>query len=160
MKKPSNPPPVQELWQELVQKPERMQGIISHMNPTWRNRYIHWHSLQFREPPDGLSTREWWTAIKMARIGQFRQIPLKDVNGLAFGFGMPDPVLEYLHNVDQNACGHIQTFERDTINPKTQEKYLIHSLIEEAITSSQLEGATSTRRVAKEMIPNRTSSQK
>jgi Fic family protein len=152
MKKPQNPPSFQELWQELAQKPDRMQHVFAHMSPTWKNRYLHWHSLQYREPPKGITLREWWTAIKFARNGQLRQIPLKDLHGSAFKFGMPDPVLEYLHTVDQNACGNIQTIDRDAINPRTQEKYLIHSLIEEAITSSQLEGATSTRKVAKEMI--------
>ena len=85
-------------------------------------------------------------------MGQLRQLPLNDVKGVPFRFGMPDPVLEYLHKIDQNACGHLETFEKDATNSKTQEKYLIHSLIEEAITSSQLEGATATRKVAKEMI--------
>jgi Fic family protein len=37
-------------------------------------------------------------------------------------------------------------------NPQTKDKYLIRSLMEEAITSSQLEGAATTRDVAKEMI--------
>jgi Fic family protein len=37
-------------------------------------------------------------------------------------------------------------------NPQTRDRYLIRSLIEEAITSSQLEGAVTTREVAKEMI--------
>jgi Fic family protein len=37
-------------------------------------------------------------------------------------------------------------------NPQTRDRYLVRSLIEEAITSSQLEGAVTTREVAKEMI--------
>lgn len=37
-------------------------------------------------------------------------------------------------------------------NPQSRRRYLVSSLIEEAITSSQLEGATTTGRVAKEMI--------
>ena len=37
-------------------------------------------------------------------------------------------------------------------NPETRDRYYIESLIEEAITSSQLEGASTTRRVAKEMF--------
>jgi len=152
MNKPRNPPSIDELWKELVNKPERMRHVLANMNPIWKNRYLHWDTLQYKEPPNGLSVKEWWAAIKMARIGQLRKTLLLDVHGVPFQFGMPDPVLESLHKVDQNACGQIQTFERDTINPKTQEKYLIHSLIEEAITSSQLEGAMSTRKVAKEMI--------
>ena len=37
-------------------------------------------------------------------------------------------------------------------NPETRDQYYVASLIEEAITSSQLEGASTTRQVAKEMI--------
>ena len=37
-------------------------------------------------------------------------------------------------------------------NPNTRDTYLINSLMEEAINSSQLEGAATTRQVAKEMI--------
>ena len=37
-------------------------------------------------------------------------------------------------------------------NPETKDQYYVSSLIEEAITSSELEGATTTREVAKEMI--------
>ena len=37
-------------------------------------------------------------------------------------------------------------------NPRTRNRHLVNSLIEEAITSSQLEGAATTRRVAKEML--------
>ena len=37
-------------------------------------------------------------------------------------------------------------------NPNTRDQYYISSLIEEAITSSQLEGAATTRKIAKEMI--------
>jgi Fic family protein len=37
-------------------------------------------------------------------------------------------------------------------NPSTRDRYYVNSLVEEAITSSQLEGAGTTRRVAKEML--------
>jgi Fic family protein len=152
MKKPQIPPSFLQIWQEIAQNPERMQRVFTHMAPIWKNRYVHWHTLQYREPPSGLTLKDWWAAIKIARNGQLREIALKDVQGNSFRFGMPDPALEYLHTVDQNVGGQIQTFDKDAINPGAQEKYLIHSLIEEAITSSQLEGATSTRQVAKEMI--------
>jgi Uncharacterized conserved protein len=152
MNKPQTPPSFQQIWQEIAKNPERMQRVFTHMTPIWKNRYLHWHTLQYRDPPQGLTVKDWWAAIKIARNGQLREIPLKDVHGNPFRFGMPDPALEYLHKVDQNAGGQIQTFDKDAVNPGAQEKYLIHSLIEEAITSSQLEGATATRQVAKEMI--------
>lgn len=62
-----------------------------------------------------------------------------------------DPIAEYLHYIDLRAGGLIQMPEQIT-NPETRDQYYVGSLIEEAITSSQLEGAVTTRRVAKEMI--------
>lgn len=152
MNKPTPPPSFDEIFKEVNGKPEQFNKVIANMCPIIQNRYAHWHKLQFRTPPEGLNHKEWWLAIKMARLSQLRPISLMDLNDKEFRFGIPDPAMEYLHKIDQYACGHIQTIDRDTINPKTQEKYMIHSLIEEAITSSQLEGATSTRKVAKEMI--------
>ncbi len=53
--------------------------------------------------------------------------------------------------ISENATGTFKTDEA-VINAKTKQSYLIKSLIEEAISSSQLEGASTTRQIAKEMI--------
>ncbi len=42
--------------------------------------------------------------------------------------------------------------DRPITNPHTRDTYLVSSLIEESINSSQLEGASTTRNVAKEML--------
>lgn len=152
MKKPTLPPQMNDLLKEAYSDADKLNIIISNMNPIHNNRYLHWNTVQYLQPPTNLSTKEWWASIKMSRIGQLRPIQLLDIHGSEFKFCVVDPVLEYLHKIDQRAGGSIQTKESDVINQKTQEKYMIHSLIEEAITSSQLEGATSTRKVAKEMI--------
>jgi Fic family protein len=60
-------------------------------------------------------------------------------------------VQENLHRIDVGGGAAVGTPEPIT-NPQTKDKYLIRSLMEEAITSSQLEGAATTREVAKEMI--------
>ena len=59
--------------------------------------------------------------------------------------------MEGLHRIDMGAGAAIGAPEQIT-NPQTRNQYLIRSLMEEAITSSQLEGAATTREVAKEMI--------
>ena len=40
----------------------------------------------------------------------------------------------------------------ENIDPQERNKYIVRSLIEEAITSSQIEGASTTRLVAKNLI--------
>lgn len=57
----------------------------------------------------------------------------------------------YLHFIDREAAGSIHGLEREADN-RSQERFLIRSLIEEAMTSSQLEGASTTREVAKELL--------
>ncbi|MGY0620239.1 Fic family protein [Lysobacter sp. A378] len=56
-----------------------------------------------------------------------------------------------LHFLDREAAGAIQS--AGMIDDESARKqYLMRSLIEEAMTSSQLEGASTTRRIAKEML--------
>ena len=56
-----------------------------------------------------------------------------------------------LYRVDRYAAGNIQANDQVT-NTATRDTYLFKSIVEEAITSSQLEGASTTRKVAKAMI--------
>jgi len=80
-----------------------------------------------------------------------KELPLRDKDGRSFLFGSPDPVLIDLHHIDQNAAGEIRSVtERATT--VSRNRYLLKSIIEEAITSSQLEGASTTRKVAAEML--------
>ena len=59
--------------------------------------------------------------------------------------------MEELYQIDLGAGG-LASLPEPITNPHTRDKYLVSSLMEEAITSSQLEGAVTTREVAKEMI--------
>lgn len=81
----------------------------------------------------------------------YKRLPFLDKAGSHFVFATPDPVLAMLYQSDRDASGSIQAPSQVT-DPSTRETYLIRSLVEEAITSSQLEGASTTRKVAKVMI--------
>ncbi len=143
------PPPLQEaLWQKYDARALEVLGKV--IEPTVRGRYLHWDKLRHLQPPEGLTREEWWFGLKLRRT-QNRRIPLVDVSGSSFSFNLPDPLPECLHHVDSMARGVIQQPEPVT-NPETRDRYLVRSLIEESITSSQLEGASTTREVAKEMI--------
>ncbi len=78
-------------------------------------------------------------------------MPLLDVHGQPFRYALPSPALEMLHRIDRNAGGSIHG-SHQVVNPATRDTYLFKSIVEEAITSSQLEGASTTRKVAKAMI--------
>lgn len=114
-------------------------------------QYLHWDKLRHLSVPAGSTHEDWWLAIKLSRSGMLRPVPLKDRSGQPFQFAVPEMVHEELHKIDIGAGGAIGLPEPIT-NPQTKDRYLIRSLIEEATTSSQLEGAVTTREVAKEMI--------
>lgn len=114
--------------------------------------YLHWDRLRHRTPPAGLTHEEWWAWTKVSRSSLRRPLPLVDPDGLAFTYSVPDAVSRDLHFVDQRCSGEIAMPEVVTADDQARRHYLVNSLMEEAIRSSQLEGATTTRRVAKEML--------
>lgn len=151
MKKPKRPPPIQQLWSEAGKENRFLAIFPKAPGPLVGGKYLHWDKLVYQPPPEGLSHREWWLALKLRRQTLYKSVPLTDKAGNPFQYLLTDPIPERLHHIDLGAGGLIQIPEQIT-NPETKDRYYVGSLIEEAITSSQLEGATTTRRVAKEMI--------
>jgi Fic family protein len=64
---------------------------------------------------------------------------------------MPDSVLRLAFSIERDASGNLELPE-DILNRTTRDKYVVSSLIEEAIMSSQLEGASTTHVVATQML--------
>lgn len=114
-------------------------------------RYLHWDQLRRRNPPEGFSWEEWWLGVKLSRFPALRNLPLEDASGRPFRYAPVDSVQERLHHIDQRAAGRI-AFPDVLTHPETRDRYIVSSLIEEAITSSQMEGASTTRQVAADML--------
>jgi Fic family protein len=113
--------------------------------------YPHWDELRTRTPPDGLTAEQWWFALKVRRSAGRRDTGLTDPYGAAFTYTLPDQVLREIEFVASTVSGRI-TLTEEVTNPATRDRFLVNSLIEESIRSSQLEGAATTRLVAKDMI--------
>lgn len=116
-----------------------------------QGRYLHWDQIRRRQPPGGLTHEEWWLGLKFHRQAQRQPIPLLSTDGRNFSFLLVAPILEALHRIDFGAGGSIGMPE-PIANPDLRDRYIVNSLIEEAITSSQLEGAGTTRLVANRML--------
>ncbi|HOY57073.1 MAG TPA: Fic family protein [Verrucomicrobiota bacterium] len=149
MKMPQKPPSFRELLSQQDAN-QRLNAILD-LSRTPYADYPHWEKLRHLPAPAGFTSEEWWLAVKFQRTGASKPLPLLDKLGRPFSFCVPDPVQAELHEIDVGAGSAIGIPEPIT-NPQTRDRYLIRSLIEEAITSSQLEGAVTTREVAKEMI--------
>ncbi len=153
MKPPLAPPSMNSLIARAsANGDERLTAILmAGIRPTVDGKYRHWDTLRQLTPPDGLTPEEWWLGVKLARGNIWHPLPLTDSQGQHFGYCMPDPAYEMTHLVDRQASGEIAISEVVT-SPEMRNRYLVSSLIEEAITSSQLEGASTSRAVAKEML--------
>ncbi len=149
MRKPQRPPSLNSLL-EATTTP-RLAELLSVDLVDPRHPYPHWDKLRHRKPPAGFTSEEWWLGLKLARKTSLKPIGLRDSSGSAFLFSVPEPVMQEVHQIDLGAGGLVSMPEQIT-NPNTRNRYVVSSLIEEAITSSQLEGAVTTRDVARRMI--------
>lgn len=151
MKLPLSPP----CFETLIEKAYRDQfiGVLtSNFGLTdAEGRYLHWDKLRHLQPPEGWTTEYYWLALKLARQHLYKKLSFTSKSGEQFQFCMIDSIQRDLLWIDQNAAGRIG-IDKPVTNPHTRDTYLVGSLIEEAISSSQLEGASTTRNVAKEML--------
>ena len=151
MRIPKTPPSFEKMMTGLS-KPDRLLTILQAVSkPTYEGRYLHWDELRFRKPPESLTHQEWWLGLKMRRQTGGRTIPLKDGGKQEFHFTVPDLVTDLLHQIDRGGGTFVEIPEPIT-NAEQRNRYVVRSLMEEAITSSQLEGAATTREVAKKML--------
>lgn len=144
------PPNFEALMADI--DPNRLVSILRGETSRDGNSYVHWDKLRHRSPPGDLSHEEWWFALKWGRRQLLRQLPLTDPSGHHFEYSTPDFVLRLLHQVDQRCSGEIAMPAVVTADDQARQHYLVNSLMEEAIRSSQLEGATTSRRVAKDLL--------
>jgi Fic family protein len=149
MKMPKLPPKFD--IRDIIKDDKRLSKVFeASKNPLVFKHYLHWDKLRHHKV-DGLKSEDLWAATKLHRMGNLKPISMYDKSRKPFVFCIPDSVQESLHKIDVR-CGAAVGVPEPITNPQTKDKYLIRSLMEEAITSSQLEGAATTRDVAKEMI--------
>ncbi len=131
---------------ELLQRPEVM-DFVKRMN----EKYYFWDDVKYRPRPQNIDLTTAWGLVKISRIPQMKPLNFHSTDGKRFGYWLPDIVLKELHFIDQNATGRI-LIDEPAIGESDRDRYIISSLMEEAIASSILEGAATTRKKAKEML--------
>lgn len=114
--------------------------------------YRPWEYYFRAEPvPDGLMREEWWYVVRTARASTARPTPFIMTDGTRLTFNLPDRFLRLNEEITAQARGQVE-LPAEVATQGVRDRYLINSLYEEAITSSQMEGASTTRRDAKKML--------
>jgi len=111
------------------------------------SRYLYWDEIKHRKDlPFGKDTFKAWNLIKMNRLFNYKTISF---DSYSFNYYLTSALQKELHEFDLKMIGGLYE------NPVTdfdKIEYLQNSLLEEAIASSQIEGAATTTKVAWEML--------
>ncbi|MBU1006663.1 MAG: Fic family protein [Candidatus Omnitrophica bacterium] len=116
-----------------------------------RDKYLYWDKFKHLKLPKNVSAEHLWAYLKFSRQPKIMKASLISDKDEKFGYCIPSSVLENLSFIDKHTSGEIIVGD-SSIHKSEQKRYLVNSLMEEAIASSQLEGAATTRKVAKEML--------
>lgn len=121
---------------------EEYSAAVSKMN----DEYYYWDKVKYHAP-EGIEAEDFWNVVKYSR-----RIEAKTFSFSACTFFLKETsaMQQALHNFDMNFGGTLSS--TSILTDKNRQYYLISSLMEEAIASSQMEGASTTRKVAKEML--------
>lgn len=138
-----SPPPVKmydeksfDLYTKL-----RSSGELKEIN----DEYLYWDKIKYKAKT--ATPQEYWNAIKLSRSLNSQTITF---GVCTFQFVSTDFVQRLLHYFDMHIGGNLGSNVGIAETDKT--KFMISSIMEEAISSSQMEGANTTRKKAKEMI--------
>lgn len=112
---------------------------------SFNERYLYWDDLIYRVK-DESERAQIWTAMKMFRSQKTEHVPYPHIS---MNYCITPSIQRSLHLYDRYLSGTIQIQNKSLHLDK---RYIVSSLIEEAIASSILEGAVTTRKEAREMI--------
>ena len=114
--------------------------------------YLYWDAVCRKEPsPKTISKENLWSVIKLIRESRAVASPIRDEKGVSFTWSKLDYFEEFFHELDMNTGGELFV-QRGEINSVNKQKLVARGIMEEAIASSQLEGADTSRQAAKKML--------
>lgn len=142
-------------WRKILEGGSfpKLLGIkeLAELTKIAQKEYDYWDSIKHYPLPNGITSEEVWAFIKFTRITTSESTPIAVENNGHFSFSINRTMLQKLSFIDSNTSGFLVS-EGDKPSPSQIDQLILSGITEEAIASSQLEGANTSRKVAKEMI--------
>ncbi len=132
---------------EKIQNSKEVQDILSKA----QKEYVYWDKFKYYNFPQNITPKEAWAFVKLSRMSLIERTPVKSISGDNFSYNIPKDLYQKLNFIDTHGAGLLKSFQDKPSSAQTS-KYIISSLTEESIASSQIEGANTTHKIAKEMI--------
>ncbi|MEA2007088.1 MAG: Fic family protein [Patescibacteria group bacterium] len=125
--------------------------IFDFLNRVSNLEYLYWDKMQYKEPsPKRISKELLWKLVKFFRK-QGRITPILDKDKKPFAWSKLDCFEEFFHELDMHTGGELFVGQGD-VSKVNKQKLITRGIMEEAIASSQLEGAATSRQAAKKML--------
>ena len=115
-------------------------------------RYEHWGEFRFLPSEMDSSPEERWQKMKLGRFIKRQPLPLVDSEGGPLWFCQLDELAKFQSWIDRQAAGMLGAENPAAFDDSRRKRYVMDGLINEAISSSQLEGAATTRIVARKIL--------
>lgn len=160
MKKPQRPPEIEDVWEdrklfdeyrdfntkasENTNEAKEIHQLIRKFNEM---EYIHWDDL--RRKKINFNPVLFWHMLRRNRRSKFHELLIGDEK---FLFNTPEIFQKQIHRIDKASPASFDWLFGEFTSETNKKQYLINSLMEEAIASSQLEGAATTRPEAKKIL--------
>lgn len=110
-------------------------------------KYLYWNKVKYIKTPEDINPTILWAAVKLSRTIHAKKL---DFGKYHFTYNLTDSIQKGLHEFDLHIGGELGS--KSIIPEEGKKRYLVSSIMEEAIASSQIEGAVTTRKKAKEML--------
>ncbi len=125
-----------------LRKSQNFDHLINHIN----EQYMYWDKVKYQKTDPAIAPELIWTLTKLSRINSEKVKFGKH----KFKFNLTNQIQRGLHEFDLHIGGNLGA--KSVIPEDDKKRYLISSIMEEAIASSQIEGAVTSRKKAKEML--------
>jgi Fic family protein len=139
----------EKVFASLEKSGEDFRKLLEEANlPT----YLYWDRFKHKFPTTTeLTSEEKWFVVSQFRKISAAEVPIKTEKGIPFTWVRLPNMDEVLHKIDMFAGGRLFN-KTPIISAGNRHMFLNRGIIEEAIASSQLEGAHTTRKAAKKML--------
>lgn len=142
---PRNPPEIEAfLHDEQMSKEVLSEGVREYAKK-YNTKYLHWSEVRMRDTgtyhPDAV-----WARMKLVRTDNNISLVFGNTR---FHYGITDNMMRLLREFDSMATGGLFP---EAIDTHKKVYYSVSSAMEESIASSQMEGAVTTTKVAKEIL--------
>ncbi|SDT04837.1 Fic family protein [Winogradskyella sediminis] len=123
-----------------------IQGEFTEFIQKSDEKYLYWDELKYKKNTPFESQLENWTLIKTYRTTKYEKLKF---GSYTFNFFISEYISKNLHDFDLKLMGELQ---KNPILPSDRVEFFKNSLLEEAVASSQVEGAATTTEVARDML--------